>query len=123
MDSSPAASYLRTYRKKSGLSQSELAEVLGLISEWRISEHERSITIPRLLTAISYEIIFNVPISKLFPGVYETVRGNVESRLAELEARLQESDAKGRAANPIARKLEWICERKNHTADELTRWR
>ena len=121
MDSSPAASYLRTYRKKSGLSQSELAEVLGLISEWRISEHERSITIPRLLTAISYEIIFNVPISKLFPGVYETVRGNVESRLAELEARLQESDAKGRAATPIARKLEWIYERKNRTVDEPAR--
>jgi|HubBroStandDraft_1064217.scaffolds.fasta_scaffold967215_1 transcriptional regulator with XRE-family HTH domain len=121
MDSSPAASYLRTYRKKSGLSQSELAEVLGLISEWRISEHERSITIPRLLTAISYEIIFNVPISKLFPGVYETVRGNVESRLAELEARLQDSNAKGRAANPIARKLEWICERKNRTIEELAR--
>jgi transcriptional regulator with XRE-family HTH domain len=118
MESPPAASYLRTYRKKSGLSQRELAEVLGLISEWRISEHERSITVPRFLTAISYEIIFNVPISKLFPGIYETVRENVESRLSEFETQLQESDARGRAAIPIARKLEWIHERRNLADDE-----
>lgn len=119
MESHPAASYLRMYRRKSGLSQRELAEVLGLITEWRISEHERSITVPRLLTAISYEIVFNIPLSKLFPGFYEAVRGNIESRLTELEARLQESNAKGRAAMPIARKLEWLCERKNPAADEL----
>ena len=119
MESQPAASYLRMYRKKSGLSQRELAEVLGLITEWRISEHERSITVPRLLTAISYEVVFNAPLAKLFPGIYETVRGNIESRLAELEARLQQSDAKGHAAIPIARKLEWICERRNLAADEV----
>lgn len=119
MESQPAANYLRMHRKKSWLSQRELADVLGLITEWRISEHERSITIPRFLTAISYEIVFNVPLSKLFPGIYETVRGNIESRLAELEARLQESEAKGRAAMSIARKLEWLCERKNPATDEL----
>lgn len=119
MESQPAASYLRTYRKKSGLSQRDLAEVLGLISEWRISEHERSITIPRLLTAISYEIVFNVPLSELFPGIYGAIRENIECRLGELEARLHVSSAKGRAAIPIAKKLEWICERKNLAADEL----
>jgi len=107
------------YRKKSGLSQCELAEVLGLITEWRISEHERSITIPRLLTAISYEIIFNAPLSKLFPGIYGTVRGNIESRLTEFETQLHESNAKGRAAILIAKKLEWISERKSLAADEL----
>jgi DNA-binding XRE family transcriptional regulator len=119
MESQPAANYIRMYRKRSWLSQRELAELLGLITEWRISEHERSITIPRLLTAISYEIVFQAPLSKLFPGIYETVQGNIESRLAELEARLQESDAKGRAAIPIARKLEWICERRSLVAGEL----
>ena len=119
MESQLAASYLRMYRKKSWLSQRELAEVLGLITEWRISEHERSISVPHLLTAMSYEIVFNVPISKLFPGIYETVRENIESRLGKLESRLQESNAKGRAAVPIARKLEWLCERKNPATSEL----
>lgn len=118
MESSPTTSYLRTYRRRSGLSQRELADVLGLITEKRVSEHERSITVPLFLTAISYEIVFNVPISKLLPGIYETVRGNVESRLTELETQLQESNANGRAAIPIARKLEWICERKSLTRAE-----
>jgi transcriptional regulator with XRE-family HTH domain len=106
------ASYLRTHRRKSGLSQRELADILGLITEWQVSAHERSVAVPLFLTAISYEIAFQVPVSKLFPGIYETLRQNIEGRLTELEIVLQQSTAKGRAAALIARKLEWLCERK-----------
>ena len=121
MTSRPASCYLRTHRKKSGLSQSELASILGLVTELQISRHERSLTLPQFLTAISYEIVFQVPISELFPGLYETVRQNIDGRLFELEERLQESCTKGRKAAFIARKLEWIWERKNLAAINLTR--
>ncbi len=104
---------LRVHRRGSGLTQRELAEILGLISEWQISEHERSVGVPLFLTAVSYEIVFNVPISKLFPGIYEAVRMNIDSRLVELEARLHESSTKGRAAVLIARKIEWLTMRRN----------
>jgi transcriptional regulator with XRE-family HTH domain len=105
-------SYLRAHRRKSGLSQSELADILGLITELQISRHERSVTLPLFLTAISYEIVFQVPIAELFPGIYETVRQNVERRLAEIEGRLHDSTAKGREAGSIARKLEWFSGRR-----------
>jgi transcriptional regulator with XRE-family HTH domain len=116
----PAGCYLRTHRKKSGLSQSELASILGLVTELQISRHERSLTLPLFLTAISYEIVFQVPIAELFPGLYETVRQNIDERLSELEGRLHESSAKGRRAEFIARKLEWMWERRNPSAIDLT---
>jgi len=117
---SPLGSYLRTHRKRSGLSQRELADILGLLTEWQVSQHEKSLTVPILLTAMSYEILFRVPISRLFPGIYETVRDNVESRLAELEKRLQQSSTKGREAIRIARKLEWLFERNSLVAVDPT---
>jgi hypothetical protein len=92
-----------------------LANILGLVTELQISRHERSLTLPLFLTAISYEIVFQVPLSELFPGVYETVHQNVEKRLGELEEQLHQSSAKGREATVIARKLEWLCERRNST--------
>ena len=97
-----AGCYLRSYRKKSGLSQRELAEIIGVATEWQVSLHEQSREIPFLITAISYEMVFRVPLSRLFPGIYETLQQNIECRLAELEERLHQSTAKGRAATSIA---------------------
>jgi len=107
------ANYLRTHRKKSGLSQRELASILGFLTEIQVSRHERSITIPGLLIALAYEVIFHVPISKMFPGLHITVEAGVEERLAELEHELHQSTAKGRKATSIARKIEFLSERKN----------
>ena len=119
MEYASPANYLRVSRRRSGLTQQELAEILGLISEWQISEHERSVGVPLFLTAVSYEIVFNVPISELFPGIYETVQTNIDSRLAELEARLHESSAKGRAAALVARKIEWLTMRRSSPSEEM----
>lgn len=116
-----AASYLRTHRRKYGLSQSDLADILGLINEHQVSRHERSLTLPLLLTAIGYEIIFQVPVAELFPGIYETVRSNIEKRLDEIEEQLHQSSVKGRQAILIARKLEWLWERRNRTTSNLSK--
>jgi DNA-binding XRE family transcriptional regulator len=113
MTSESLACRLRALRRKSGLSQIELAQILGFISEVPVSRHERSETVPNLLTALGYEVIFRVPISELFPGLYRSVETVVEERLAVLEEDLQQSTAKGRMATPIARKLEFSWERKN----------
>jgi transcriptional regulator with XRE-family HTH domain len=100
--------HLRTYRKKAGLSQRELADVLGVATEWQISQHERSLAIPLFLSAI-----FQIPISKPFPGFYEESRQNIERQLNEMEEHLKESAERGRSAALIARKLEWLWERKD----------
>ena len=113
MSSDQHIAHLRTLRMKSGLSVKELAEILGFRSGAQVSRHERYETLPDLLTALGYEAIFHVSISKLFPGLYETVAAGIEGRLAEMEDELHQSTAKGRAAVPIARKLEFFGGRKN----------
>ncbi|HEY5212537.1 MAG TPA: helix-turn-helix transcriptional regulator [Acidobacteriaceae bacterium] len=113
MTREPVANYLRTHRRKSGLSQQELAQILGYLTEIQVSRHERSSTIPGLLIAVGYEVIFHVPLSELFPGLYQTVEANIEDRLDKMEDVLQQSAVKGRSATPIARKLEWLWERRN----------
>lgn len=112
MPTPPLASYLRSHRLNSGMSQRELAEVVGLIMDHQVSTHERSIGIPSFLVALSYEAIFHVPVAELFPGFAETVQANVEERLAEREKRLRDSPSKGRRAEAIARQLEWLRERR-----------
>jgi transcriptional regulator with XRE-family HTH domain len=113
MTSDPNVSRLRTLRRRSGLSQKELALILGFRSEATISRHERSDSVPDLLTALGYEVIFRVPLSELFPGLYQTVEAGNEERLAQMEAELHQSTARGRDATPIARKLEFFEERKS----------
>lgn len=107
------SSYLRTHRKKSGFSQRELAAVLGFLTEIQVSRHERSVTIPGLMIALGYEAIFRAPISEIFPGLYRAVEAGIEDRLEDMENELQQSTVKGRKAASIARKLEWLWERKN----------
>ena len=113
MSSESIACRLRTLQSRSGLSQRELAEVLGFVCEVPVSRHARSITVPNLLTALGYEVIFRERVSEMFPGLYQTVEAGIEERLTRLESELQQSTAKGRPAAVIARKLEFLCERKH----------
>jgi DNA-binding XRE family transcriptional regulator len=107
------ASHLRSHRKKSGLSQLELAGLIGYLSEDAVMRHEQVASIPSLTIALAYEAIFRVPVSRLFPGVYEAVEERVDVRLAAMERRLQEKSAKDRDASAAARKLEWLWARRN----------
>jgi transcriptional regulator with XRE-family HTH domain len=116
MTSESNSARLRTIRKRSGLTQKELAHILGFHSGVPISRHERSKSAPDLLTAFGYEAIFRAPISELFPGLYQAVAAGIEERLAKIEDELHQSTAKGREAVPIACKLEFLVERKNADA-------
>ena len=109
----PIASYLRSHRRKSGLSQKDLAQILGSIGEIQVSRHERSVAVASLLTALGYEAVFKVPISELFPGLYETVAAGIEDRLAKMEDELKQSCAKGRGAASMAHRIEWLSQRKD----------
>lgn len=104
--------YLRTHRKKTGLSQRDVGRVLGYQDEGPISRHEQFHSAPPLLIALGYEVVFRVPISEIFAGLRDAVEQDVEERLSELEQELQKRSGKGRHAAGTARKLEWISERK-----------
>lgn len=113
MKSSSVGTYLRFLRRKSGLSQRQLAEILGNVTLAQISRHERSVTPPSLLAAFGYQVVFQMPASDIFPGFYYTVEAGVEERLVAFEGQLNDSKAKGRSAVPVAKQLEWLCVRKN----------
>jgi len=110
------ANRLRSHRRMSGLNQCELAHIVGFLSGIPVSRQERSVTIPTLLIALGYEAVFRVPVSELFPGLYRMVEESIEEQLENMENKLQQSSAKGRQAAYIARKLEWLWERKNREA-------
>lgn len=113
MTSSSVGTYLRFLRRKSGLSQRDLALILGSVTASQISRHERSIAPPSLLTAFGYQAVFRMPVSDIFPGLYHTVEDGIEERMNQFEGELNNSTTKGRAAAPIARQLEWLYERIN----------
>lgn len=106
-------SYLRTHRKKSGLTQRELAAILGCIGEGQISRHERGTNTPPLPVAIAYEVLFGAPIASIFSGIRATVARTIETRLRDMERKLQAKSAKGSDASAIAQKLEWLSQRRN----------
>ena len=100
--------YVLTHRKKTGLSQSELGRLIGYGGKASVCRHETSQALPSLATALCYEAIFGVPVSKLFPGIALTVQQALEDRLAALERELQERSASSR----YAKKLAWLDERR-----------
>lgn len=109
----PNGAPLRTLRKRSGLSQRELAQLLGFDTGVPVFRHECSRTYPDLWKAVAYEIIFGVPISSQFPSLYRSVEPVIEKRILELKAHLEALPAKGTTAARNARKLEFFWEREN----------
>jgi DNA-binding XRE family transcriptional regulator len=112
------ASRIRSHRKRAGLNQRDLARILDL-HKAQVSRHERAGIEPPLIVVLAYEAVFGVPVRELYPRLFAVVRQGIEVRLAKMESELQQMSAKGRQANSIARKLEWLNERKMMTIPEL----
>jgi transcriptional regulator with XRE-family HTH domain len=103
----PLQNYLRTHRRRAGLSQEDVAALLGAASGAKVSRHENYARKPAVTAIFAYEIVFSQPVSKLFAGAYEEVRHQVRSRakrlMKELTSRAQESPSLR-----VARKLELL---------------
>jgi transcriptional regulator with XRE-family HTH domain len=78
--------YLRTYRKRSGLSQDEVAFLLGCKNGTKVSRYERFGRKPNLETLFAYEVMFGAPARELFAGVHQKVEKKILNR-AQLLAR------------------------------------
>ncbi len=107
--------YVRSHRKRAGLSQRELALILGYRNEGVISRHELFRSVPPLLMALGYEAVFGESVSDLFPGLKETVEDAIEQSLVKFESALlkQKDQVKGSSQlSLITRKLEWLNERR-----------
>ena len=98
--------YLRTHRRRQGLSQADVARLLGAASGTKVSRYENFTRMPGALTVFAFEIVFNQPASELFAGRYDAIRLAVQERARRL---LKDFDARpGPPAGKTLRKRE-LC--------------
>ena len=83
--------YLRSYRRRAGLSQEEMAFLLGGKDGAKVCRHERFARTPTIETAFAYEIVFGVVTSELFAGIYDQVERKTLRRVKTLLARVESS--------------------------------
>lgn len=81
--------YLRTHRKRAGLSQKDVSYLLGCATASKVSRYERFVRELSLRTALAYEAVFQTPACELFAGMYDDIRRAVRGRAEALLGRLQ----------------------------------
>jgi transcriptional regulator with XRE-family HTH domain len=102
------SNYLRTIRLRAGLSQDEVAALLGVTGGSEVSRHETFRRLPNLTTALRYEAIFGVPVRELFAGEYKKVEQEVQARAEELARRVSVPGPKGaKKRELLGRILHW----------------
>jgi transcriptional regulator with XRE-family HTH domain len=79
--------YLRSNRKRLGLSQDEVAFLLGTQSGAKVCRYEKFTREPNLATALACEAIFQKPVRELFAGLYQEVEREVAGRAKVLTHR------------------------------------
>ena len=79
--------YLRHERRNAGLTQADVAVLLGAPWKTKVSRYERGECLPPLETVLAYEAVTRKPVAELFGGMYERVAGGVRERARVLLAR------------------------------------
>ena len=82
-------SYLRTHRKRSGLTQKELAFLVGVKSDTQLSRFERLKRLPPTEVFIALMIIFKKGPEELIPDVYDRLLKLIHLRSRNLHEELQ----------------------------------
>ncbi len=69
--------YLRTHRRVWGLTQKELARLLGFKSREHLSRIENGKSAPTVESALACQVLFGIPPSAMFPRAYDEVEERV----------------------------------------------
>src|SRR2546425_13075935 len=80
--------YLRTHRKRSSLSQDDVALLLGCRSGAKVSRYEHFVREPSLCTALACEVNFGSPAQEVFGGLYHKVEQEASGRATRLRRKL-----------------------------------
>jgi transcriptional regulator with XRE-family HTH domain len=81
---------LRSHRKRSGLTQEDVAVLIGARSPSQVSRQESGEREPDLHAALAYHIIYDAPMRHLLPKPYRDIAQQVHTRAEALAARLKE---------------------------------
>jgi transcriptional regulator with XRE-family HTH domain len=80
--------YIRSCRKRSCLTQKEVAFILGSKSGASVSRHERFKQTPDLQTLLAYELLFRTPVRSMFISTHEQVAQKLRRRIRLLIRKL-----------------------------------
>src|ERR1700730_2376625 len=106
--------YLRTYRKRSGLTQSEVAFLLGCKDAGQVSRYERHRRLPTLRMALACASILRVPLEKLFFGIQKEVDRGASGLFAKLRLDLEAKTSQSHKAKQSRKKLRWLTHADGH---------
>ena len=81
--------YLRSYRLRWGLSQGELAHLLGWKRPEVVSRIEKKQRPPTLKLVIACFILFGAPAAELFPDISASIDADVMARVWEMYDNIQ----------------------------------
>jgi transcriptional regulator with XRE-family HTH domain len=98
--------YLRTYRKRTGLTQAEVSYVIG-INRSDLWQFETSRREPSLRVLLALQVLYRIPIRKLFIGLFLHCRRKTLRRLQLLRRRLL-ADGKHKKSRLHIQKLGWM---------------
>lgn len=87
----PLSNYIRSYRKRSGLTQDEVAYVVGLLNDSSVTRMESGKRLPDLKTAFALEVLFGVSARELFPGMFLKIENRTIDRIGVLAATLMKN--------------------------------
>lgn len=82
--------YLRRERRTSGLTQPELADLIGCRCAIQLSRIERGLRPPSLHILVASKILFDCPTRKTFPRLYDEVEETVMRLVYRLYEKLED---------------------------------
>ena len=96
--------YLKMYRKRSGLTQIELAFLSECRDKSAIYLYEKSQRFPKIRILLAYEAIFGISTGQLFAGIFEEVQDETKERAKLLLEQLRKQSPD----RAIERKMEFL---------------
>lgn len=96
MTSVRLANYIRTHRKRLGLTQKDVAFLLNVYDGAKVCRYEQFKSEPSLRTALALEIIFRMSVSELFAGLHDSAQHDVLVRTRQLQRQLSQCDEDSR---------------------------
>lgn len=102
MTPQPLSTYLRMFRKRTCLSQDEVAFLLGSMCGSSVSRHEKGSRVPLLATLLAYAFILGADVPTLYEGAAQDVRAIVCRRAKGLCRSLERKKSTPRIERKLA---------------------
>jgi DNA-binding XRE family transcriptional regulator len=80
MDDHLHISAFRSWRRRSGLTQDDVAFLVGLRAASQVSRHESGDREPDLRLALGYKLVFDATVHELLPRIYFDVAASIGKR-------------------------------------------